>query len=171
MKIITVVGRSGSGKTTLVERLIERFRARGLAVSAVKSIRHEFHMDRPGKDTYRLREAGARGVAITNGESYASIGTLLPGRSPLELGLFLFPASDVLIIEGYKEGDTWKIEVVGDSAEDPLYASGVDNIRIVVSDRSLETCLPVYGRDDVDGILSAVDGILAGEAVSGVLDE
>ena len=54
--IVSVVGRSDSGKTTFLEKLIPRLKARGLRLAVVKHDRHGFEMDRPGKDTWRLRE-------------------------------------------------------------------------------------------------------------------
>ena len=71
MKAIGFIGYSNSGKTTLIEKLIPIFRARGLAVSAVKNAHHGFDMDRPGKDSFRYREAGAQQVLIATGSRWA----------------------------------------------------------------------------------------------------
>ncbi|MFA5518430.1 MAG: molybdopterin-guanine dinucleotide biosynthesis protein B, partial [Spirochaetota bacterium] len=57
-KIITITGKSDSGKTTLIEKLIKYYSAKGLKVSVVKSMKHDFEIDHKGKDTYRYREAG-----------------------------------------------------------------------------------------------------------------
>ena len=45
------------GKTTLVECLLPELRARGLRVSLIKHSHKDIEIDRPGKDSYRLREA------------------------------------------------------------------------------------------------------------------
>ncbi|MGB4765942.1 MAG: molybdopterin-guanine dinucleotide biosynthesis protein MobB, partial [Rugosibacter sp.] len=58
MKVFGFAGYSGAGKTTLLEALIPRFVAAGLRVSLLKHAHHHFDIDRPGKDSYRLREAG-----------------------------------------------------------------------------------------------------------------
>jgi len=160
MKIFAVVGRSNSGKTTLVEKLVRHYTRGGLKVSTIKSIRHDYEMDHPGKDSYRHREAGAFSSAITSGKKFSLISTIDDDMTPLELAQRYFSHSDLVIIEGYKEGDTQKIEVVGDSSEDPLFLSGVDNILLVASDNSLETVLPQYRRDDVEGILRGIEDLI-----------
>jgi molybdopterin-guanine dinucleotide biosynthesis protein B len=64
MKVFGFAGWSGSGKTTLVEKLIPRFTARGLRVSVIKHAHHGFDLDKPGKDSWRHREAGAPQVLM-----------------------------------------------------------------------------------------------------------
>ncbi len=71
MKVVGFAGYSGSGKTTLIERLIPELRRRGQRVSVVKHARHGFDMDRPGKDTFRHREAGAFEVVVASNERLA----------------------------------------------------------------------------------------------------
>ncbi|TAJ17632.1 MAG: molybdopterin-guanine dinucleotide biosynthesis protein MobB, partial [Rugosibacter sp.] len=56
MKVFGFAGYSGAGKTTLLEALIPRFIAAGLRVSLLKHAHHHFDIDRPGKDSFRLRE-------------------------------------------------------------------------------------------------------------------
>ena len=66
MNVVGFAGFSGSGKTTLVEQLIPALRLRGLRVSVVKHAHHRFDIDRPGKDTFRHREAGAFEVVVAS---------------------------------------------------------------------------------------------------------
>ena len=67
MKIVNFVGYSGSGKTTLIEKIIALLAERGLKVSAVKNAHHNVDIDKPGKDSYRFREAGAtQGIVHTD---------------------------------------------------------------------------------------------------------
>ena len=71
MKVLGVIGWSGSGKTTLIEALLPLLRASGLTVSTVKHAHHGFDMDRPGKDSFRHREAGAQEVMVVSGSRWA----------------------------------------------------------------------------------------------------
>jgi molybdopterin-guanine dinucleotide biosynthesis adapter protein len=71
MKVFGIAGYSGSGKTTLLEKLIPCFTARGLKVSVIKHAHHGFDIDRPGKDSYRHREAGATEVLLACHDRWA----------------------------------------------------------------------------------------------------
>ena len=62
--VLAVSGVHNSGKTTLLEKLLPVLRSRGLKVGVIKHDGHDFTPDVPGTDSYRLREAGAEGVAV-----------------------------------------------------------------------------------------------------------
>lgn len=157
-KIITIIGRSGSGKTTLVEKLINHYKAEGKKVSALKSMRHDFQIDHEGKDTWRYREAGVFSAAITNGRKMAFVSDIDTDYTPLDIAHLYFPESDVIIIEGYKESRGPKIEVIGDSGEEPLY-KGDDAVKIVVTDRVITAPVPVFKRNDIASIVREIDRI------------
>ena len=63
--VLAVSGVHNSGKTTLLEKLLPVLRSRGLKVGVIKHDGHDFTPDVPGTDSYRLREAGAEGVAVS----------------------------------------------------------------------------------------------------------
>jgi molybdopterin-guanine dinucleotide biosynthesis protein B len=144
MKAIGIIGYSNSGKTTLIERLIPLFRARGLSVSAIKNAHHGFDMDRPGKDSFRYREAGAGQVLIATALRWAML-TETPARpASLEELLALLAPCDLVIIEGFKsEGHVPRIEVrrAGQS-EQAIYPRD-PNVIAVAADHRIETPLPV----------------------------
>jgi len=71
MRVLGVVGWSGSGKTTLVSGILPLLRARGVSVSTVKHAHKGFDIDRPGKDSYRHREAGAHEVMVVSARRFA----------------------------------------------------------------------------------------------------
>jgi len=59
LPVLGICGSSGSGKTTLLETLARRLSAVGLSVALVKHDVHGIDVDRPGKDSDRLFQAGA----------------------------------------------------------------------------------------------------------------
>ena len=65
MRIIGLAGWSGSGKTTLITKLIPCLLARGLRVSTLKHAHHGFDLDKPDKDSFVHRVAGATEVIIS----------------------------------------------------------------------------------------------------------
>src|SRR5208283_3165449 len=71
MRIFGLAGWSGSGKTTLLTAVIPELETRGLMVSTIKHAHHEFVIDRPGKDSWRHRQAGAREVMVASARRWA----------------------------------------------------------------------------------------------------
>lgn len=112
MKVFGMAGWSGSGKTTLVERLIPVFTARGLSVSVIKHAHHGFDLDRPGKDSWRHREAGATQVLMLSNDRWILMHELRGAPEPtLEEQLRLLAPCDLVLIEGYKAAAVPKIEI------------------------------------------------------------
>ncbi|NBO10333.1 MAG: molybdopterin-guanine dinucleotide biosynthesis protein B [Methylophilaceae bacterium] len=62
---------SGTGKTTLLEQLIPALHSLGIRVSVIKHAHHQFDIDHKGKDSYRLREAGAVQTLVASNQRWA----------------------------------------------------------------------------------------------------
>ena len=100
------------GKTTLLERLVPELRTRGLAVSLIKHSHKDIDIDRPGKDSYRLREAGCNEVLLLGDNRWALMHELRGGAEPsLDYLLDRMQQCDLVLIEGFKHGDFPKLEV------------------------------------------------------------
>lgn len=110
--VIGIVGRSGSGKTTLLSDLIPLLKARGYSVSTIKHTHHGFDMDKPGKDSYRHREAGASEVLLTSANRWALLHELRgEDEPPLEDLLERMSPVDIVLVEGFKSHPFPKVEV------------------------------------------------------------
>ena len=109
--VLAVSGAHNSGKTTLLEKLIPVLRSRGLKVGVIKHDGHDFTPDVPGTDSYRLREAGAEGVAVYSGQRYLVTELLHLTEQDL-LALFERHGYDLVLMEGYKSSGWPKLEVV-----------------------------------------------------------
>ena len=109
--VLAVSGVHNSGKTTLLEKLIPLLRARGLKVGVIKHDGHDFTPDVPGTDSFRLREAGAEGVAVFSGQRYLLTEAFRLTEQDL-LALFERHGYDLVLMEGFKESGWPKIEVV-----------------------------------------------------------
>lgn len=112
MRIIGLAGWSGAGKTTLLIRLIPELAARGVAVSTVKHAHHAFDVDRPGKDSYEHRSAGARQVLVASARRWALMTELRDAPEPPLADLLgqLSPV-DLVLVEGFKRDPHPKLEV------------------------------------------------------------
>lgn len=111
-RIIGVAGWSGAGKTVLLTAVIPLLKARGLTVSTLKHAHHDFDIDKPGKDSWRHREAGAEEVLIASGRRWALMHELRDAPEPAlaELLSHLSPV-DLVLVEGFKRDSHPKIEV------------------------------------------------------------
>jgi molybdopterin-guanine dinucleotide biosynthesis protein B len=112
MKVFGIAGRSGMGKTTLLERLVAEYVRRGLRISLIKHSHKAIEIDRPGKDSYRLREAGCQEVLLMGRGRWALMHELRGDEEPpLAYLLSRLQHCDLALVEGFKQGDFPKLEV------------------------------------------------------------
>jgi len=147
--LISIVGYSGSGKTTLIEKLVLAFKLRGFRVGTIKHDVHGFEMDRPGKDSWRHKQAGASTTIITSPKHVGMVMDVDHDHHPLEL-LPLMSGMDLVLIEGFKRANLPKIEVFR-SENGKFPACREDkNLIAVVSNTSLGWDVPRYTTDAVE---------------------
>jgi molybdopterin-guanine dinucleotide biosynthesis protein MobB len=169
VRAIGFVGQSGSGKTTLIERLIPLLAQRGLTVSALKHAHHGFDIDRPGKDSFRLRVAGAMQVMVAAPQRWALMTELRGQTTRLEGLLAQLAPCDLVLVEGFRsETSIPQIEVrasaPSDSAGLPAVAPGAEalgakageNLIAIVCDDPVDLALPRFARDDVAAIAAFI---------------
>lgn len=152
VRVIGLVGSSGSGKTTLLEQILPLLRQAGLRVGVIKHAHHGFDMDRPGKDSYRARAAGAAQVLVASRERWVLLSeTATPAAEPdfrAMLGKFDCEAIDLIIAEGFSGESYPKIEVYRPEHEQPPRCWPHDpNVIALASDVPQETLPPVTWLD------------------------
>jgi len=164
VKVFGIAGSSGSGKTTLLDRLIPRFVAAGQRVAGVKHTHHRFDPDTPGKDSWRMREAGCANVVLV-GARHLTLMRNYPRDTPspeLADALAVLPAdTDLVLVEGYKRSDFPKLEVFRPGlGRPPLWTEAPGIVAVATDDppavRAI-TALPVLDLDDLDAILAFID--------------
>ena len=159
MNVFGFAGFSGVGKTTLIEQLIPRFVAQGLRVSLIKHAHHHFDIDKPGKDSYRHREAGASEVLVTSHRRWVLMHELRDeAEPPLETQLKLFAPCDLILVEGYKHATIPKLELHRPSLGRPMLFPTDTNIVAVASDApdDIATTLPKLCMNQPDAIVSFI---------------
>lgn len=158
MRIIGLAGWSGSGKTTLLAKLIPVLNARGLKVSTIKHAHHNFDLDKPGKDSYVHREAGASEVFISSARRWAQLHELAD-EEELHLRDIIKRMSpvDLVIVEGFKREPHPKIEIHRAVVGKPLLQPGDDWIVAIASDAPVpQARVPVLDLDDIEKIADAL---------------
>jgi molybdopterin-guanine dinucleotide biosynthesis protein B len=149
MNVFGFAGYSGSGKTTLIERVIPLFVERGMKVSLIKHVHHRFDIDRPGKDSFRHREAGCTQVLLTSDRRWALMHELRGEPEPtLDEQLKLLAPCDLVLVEGFKDSPVPKIEVYRPTHGGPPLYPNNPSIIAVASDEVLPTALPQLDIND-----------------------
>lgn len=147
--ILTFAGPSGAGKTRLLTRLIRALRRRGLAVCALKHSGHPHPFDRRGKDTERMRRAGALAVAIQGPAGLAWFGPAVAG--PREMARLL-PPCDLVLAEGFKRGGLPTVEVHRRAVSRAFLCASGREVVAVVTDEPPPRRLPTFDPGDVEGV-------------------
>jgi molybdopterin-guanine dinucleotide biosynthesis protein B len=149
--IIAVVGRSGAGKTTLLEKLIRELKQRGLRIGTVKHDVHGFEMDKPGKDTWRHKKAGALTTLISSPYQIGMVRDVDHDHDLDEL-VPLFKDVDLILAEGYKRSKKPKIEIFRPEVDQEPLCRGDDHLIALVSDMALDLGVPRFSLDDTGGL-------------------
>ncbi len=105
---------SGSGKTTLLTQIIPLLKRQGKKVALIKHAHHSFDIDRPGKDSYRLRQAGASPVMVVSGKRRAIVyeyPEVEEIRLHDQLKYLVCQDLDLILVEGFKHENFPKIEL------------------------------------------------------------
>lgn len=135
--VLGFVAASGTGKTTLLSRIIPLLRARGLRCAVIKHSHHDIEIDRPGKDSHRLRESGAGQVILASphrtfwvqegdGVSEPRLADLLDRLDSATL--------DLVLVEGFRFEHLPKIEVHRPALAAPLLCANDPDVIALASD-------------------------------------
>ncbi|NIY81338.1 bifunctional molybdopterin-guanine dinucleotide biosynthesis adaptor protein MobB/molybdopterin molybdotransferase MoeA [Vibrio hepatarius] len=146
---------SGTGKTTLLEALLPKLTEAGLRIGMLKHAHHNFDVDKEGKDSYRLRKAGASQMLIASRNRYALMTETPEAESEFDylLGRFDCDKLDVVLVEGCKNIAFPKIELHREAIAKPWLYPNDDNIIAIASDSQLsDTLLPQMDINDLDAI-------------------
>ncbi|HII4332160.1 TPA: bifunctional molybdopterin-guanine dinucleotide biosynthesis adaptor protein MobB/molybdopterin molybdotransferase MoeA [Vibrio parahaemolyticus] len=150
---------SGTGKTTLLEALLPKLTEAGLRIGMLKHAHHNFDVDKPGKDSYRLRKAGASQMLIASRNRFALMTETPEAEAEFEYLLTRFDEDklDVVLVEGCKNIAFPKIELHREEVGKPWLYPNDDNIIAIASDSAeLDSELPQMNINDLDAIAQFV---------------
>lgn len=158
VQILSIIGKSNSGKTTLIEKLIPMLVQKGYRIATVKHDRsHGFNFDKEGKDSWRHKEAGAEVTILSSPRVLALIRDVKEEVSLNEIASRYAEDADLLIAEGYKEGDQENIEITTDLHDDNLFCKRFKNVIAVISDHKYNLEIPQFRRDAVHEIAEFIE--------------
>lgn len=141
LPVIGFAAYSGTGKTTLLEQVIPLLTKGGVRLAMVKHAHHEFDIDQPGKDSYRLRKAGAQQMLIASAKRWALMHeNSVESEASLQYCIDQLDTSqlDLILVEGFKSEAFPKIELHRPSLGKDLIHPLDDNIVAIASDEPIE---------------------------------
>ncbi|HHF2873439.1 TPA: bifunctional molybdopterin-guanine dinucleotide biosynthesis adaptor protein MobB/molybdopterin molybdotransferase MoeA [Vibrio diabolicus] len=150
---------SGTGKTTLLEALLPKLTEAGLRIGMLKHAHHNFDVDKPGKDSYRLRKAGASQMLIASRNRFALMTETPEAEAEFEYLLTRFDEDklDVVLVEGCKNIAFPKIELHREEVGKPWLYPHDENIIAIASDSAeLDSELPQMNINDLNAIAQFV---------------
>ncbi len=131
---------SGTGKTTLLVKLLPLMKLQGLRVAVIKQTHHDFEIDKPGKDSFKLRQAGAGQILIASEKRSALITEYEKIIEPELTGLVNqldLDNIDLVLVEGFKHLPYAKIELHRKGAEKELLFPHDSSVVAVASDGNI----------------------------------
>jgi molybdopterin-guanine dinucleotide biosynthesis protein MobB len=160
--VLGFVAPSGTGKTTLLSKLIPSLKGRGLRVAVVKHTHHDFDIDKPGKDSYILRQAGANQTLIASKRRWALMVENDTNEDDVDLDEIIQQLDqgqlDLILVEGFKHSNFPKIEIFRSEKEhQPLFLSDY-NIIAVACDGNIEEAknIDVLDLNNMDEMLEYI---------------
>jgi molybdopterin-guanine dinucleotide biosynthesis protein MobB len=143
---------SGTGKTTLLKQLIPLLAQRGVHAGVIKHAHHSFDVDKPGKDSYELRKAGARQMLVASDRRWALItenDTVADPKLDDLIARLDSGRIDLVLVEGFKQAPFARIELHRPSLGHPLLYPDDHHIIAVAADAALDTGdLPLLDIND-----------------------
>jgi molybdopterin-guanine dinucleotide biosynthesis adapter protein len=165
--VLGLAAYSGTGKTTLLVKILAVLRRQGYRVGVVKHAHHSFEIDKPGKDSYELRKAGAVQTLVGSRHRWALVAEKADEREPRLDDLLRHldqEALDFILVEGFKAERFPKIELHRPALGHPLLHPGDDTIVAVATDAPLpgQTSLPLLDLNMPEEIADFIAGFLTG---------
>lgn len=160
--VLAIAAWSGTGKTTLLKKLIPALCARGIRPGLIKHTHHNMDVDKPGKDSYELRKAGAAQTMVASRERWALM-TETPDEAPLDLAYLVsrmdHSTLDLVLVEGFKHEAVAKILLFrSDAGHDVSELTLDEHVIAVASDVALDVEVTVLDLNDEDRIAEFIVG-------------
>lgn len=158
--LLGIAAWSGTGKTTLLKKLIPELCAKGIRPGLIKHTHHNMDVDKPGKDSYELRKAGAAQTLVASQQRWALM-TETPEEPELDLAYLVSRMDaatlDLVLVEGFKHESIAKILLFREHCGHSAKELTIDEYVVAVaSDVPLEVDIPLLDINDVQQIAGFV---------------
>lgn len=158
--LLAIAAWSGTGKTTLLKKLIPALCAAGIRPGLIKHTHHDMDVDKPGKDSYELRKAGAAQTIVASSQRWALM-TETPEEPEIDLSYLVnrMDASllDLVLVEGFKHEPVAKMMLFREGSghtQDELVLD--EHVIAIASNIPLDVEAPVLDLNDLDAIVAFI---------------
>ncbi|MFC1920697.1 molybdopterin-guanine dinucleotide biosynthesis protein B [Chloroflexota bacterium] len=153
--IVSIVGNSNSGKTTLVEKIVRELKTRGYRIATVKHTPQEATLDEPGKDSWRHLQAGSEAAVVGSHDKIMLIKPVTSASVLDEVIRLLGEDYDIIIVEGFKQSETPKIEV--HRKETGPLIKDLKNLIAIATNEPTDTETVQFSIDDFKSIADLIE--------------
>ena len=170
--VLSVVGFTDSGKTSYLEKLIPALKIRGVRLGVIKHDAHSFDIDIPGKDSWRITQAGADITVISSPAKIAVLEKWSQEEDLPRLACRLKGKVDLVLTEGYKRDKALKIEIRRAAKSKDAFCND-DELFAVASDFALEheAAVPILPLDNAEPMADLIMKFLEDGSPHGRSDE
>ncbi|GJL36298.1 molybdopterin-guanine dinucleotide biosynthesis protein B [Enterobacter hormaechei] len=157
---LAIAAWSGTGKTTLLKKLIPALCGQGIRPGLIKHTHHNMDIDKPGKDSYELRKAGAAQTIVASSQRWALM-TETPDEPELNLAYLMsrMDASrlDMVLVEGFKHEAVAKILLFRQDCGHSEEELTIDkHVIAIASDVPLTVNVPLLDINDIPQIAAFI---------------
>jgi molybdopterin-guanine dinucleotide biosynthesis protein B len=153
--VVSIVGKSKSGKTAVIERLVQELKSRGHRVATIKHAPLGTSFDEPGKDSWRHIEAGSEATVVSSPDNLVLVKPVSQDSTLEEIVRLLGEDYDIILTEGFKQGNAPKVEIHRKDAGAPL--TNIKKRIAIVTDEPLETKARQFSFGDNESLADLLE--------------
>ncbi len=140
--VLGIAAYSGTGKTTLLMNLVPLLKEKGKRVGVIKHAHHDFEIDKPGKDSYKIRKAGADLMLIGSQKRWALMVEREEDNQTKRLQEYVSYLNrstlDIILVEGFKPEVIPKIELHRVGLGHPLICETDESVIALATDVDID---------------------------------
>ena len=156
MKIIGIVGWKNTGKTFFVSKIIKKLKSKNCRIASIKHAHHTFDIDHPNTDSYIHRISGSSQVIISSSKRWAKINEIEnQNEKKLDELISEISETDIVIVEGYKNENHPKIEIINDKKNKFLFQN-IKNVRAIISNFNFDIDIKQFKQNEIDEIVNFI---------------
>ena len=156
MKIIGIVGWKNTGKTFFVSKIIKKLKSKNYRIASIKHAHHTFDIDHPNTDSYIHRISGSSQVIISSSKRWAQINEIEnQNEKKLDELISEISETDIVIVEGYKNENHPKIEIINDKKNKFLFQN-IKNVRAIISNFNFDIDIKQFKQNEIDEIVNFI---------------